>query len=63
MLTKENVTEKKVTEICFNFVQDSTYKVSFSCWVQHATEVIEVNELNFNILLLAWKNVEKGAVK
>ncbi len=63
MLTKENVTEKKVTEICFNFVQDSTYKASFSCWVQYATEVIEVNELNFNILLLAWKNVEKGAVK
>ncbi len=63
MLTKENVTEKKVTELCFNFVHDSAYKVSFSCWVQHATEVIEVNELNFNILLLAWKNVEKGAVK
>ena len=63
MLTKENVTEKRVTEICFNFVHDSMYKASFNCWVHHATQVIEVTELNFNILLLAWKNVQKGAVK
>lgn len=62
MLTKGNVTEKKVTEICFDFMHNSMFRASFNCWVHHATQVIEVTELNFHILLLAWKNVEKGAV-
>lgn len=62
MLKKENVTEKKVTEICLDFMQDSMFRASFNCWIHHATQVIEVTEINFYVILLAWKNVEKGAV-